>query len=225
MRLESVQLGVPDVAAASAEYTVLLGLPPVELPDGVARFQLRRGAVDLVPDAEGRRTITFVTEPKDPPLGRQKFHGLPVRVVPAAATEPVERVPAGAVDSVDHVVVQTPDAERAIALWRDKLGLRLAFDETFPKRRLRLLFFRSGGMTFEFATSDPPPPDRTGPDQLYGISYRVMDLGTQSKRLVAAGLDVSDLRPGNKLGTRVLTVRSGTAGVPTLFLEEPSRPA
>jgi catechol 2,3-dioxygenase-like lactoylglutathione lyase family enzyme len=225
MRLESVQLGVPDVAAATTEYQTLLGVPPVELPDGVARFQLRRGAVDLVPDPAGRRTVTFVAEPKDPSLGREKFHGLPVRVVPAAPTEPIERVPQGAVDSVDHVVVQTPDAERAITLWRDRFGLRLAFDETFPKRRLRLLFFRSGGMTFEFATSDPPPTDRNGPDQLYGISYRVMDLGVQSKRLIAAGLDVSDLRPGNKAGTRVMTVRSGTAGVPTLFLEEPGRPA
>lgn len=224
MRLESVQLGVPDMAAATAEYTTLLGVPPVELPDGVARFPLRRGAVDLVPDAGGARTVTFVAEPKDPPLGKNAFHGLAVRIVPAAATEPPERVPQGAVDSVDHVVVQTPDAERAIAFWRDKCGLRLAFDETFPKRRLRLLFFRSGHMTFEFATSDPPPADRTGPDRLYGISYRVMDLGAQQKRLTAAGLDVSDLRPGNKAGTRVMTVRSGTAGVPTLFLEEPGRP-
>lgn len=225
MRLESVQVGVPDVAAASAEYATLLGVPPVELPGGVVRFGLRRGAIDLLPDPGGARTVTFVAEPKDPALGRNPFHGLAVRIVPAAATEPPERVPPGAVDSVDHVVVQTPDAERAIALWRDRCGLRLAFDEAFPKRRLRLLFFRSGGMTFEFATSEPPPLDRSGPDQLYGISYRVMDLGAQLKRLTAAGLDVSDIRPGNKAGTRVLTVRSGTAGVPTLFLEEPGRPA
>lgn len=79
-------------------------------------------------------------------------------------------------------------------------------------------------MTFEFATSAPPPADASGPDHFYGISYRVLDLGAQRKRLDAAGLDVSDLRPGNKAGTRVMTVKSGTAGVPTLFLEEPGRP-
>jgi len=225
MRLESVQLGVADLAAARAEYATLLGVPPAELADGVVRFALRRGAVDLVPDAGGGRAVTFVAEPKDPPLRRNAFHGLDVRFVRTAALEAPERVPSGAVDSIDHVVVQTPDAERAIALWRDRCGLRLAFDETFPKRRLRLLFFRSGGLTFEFATSDPPPADRSGPDRLYGVSYRVMDLGAHQRRLVAAGLDVSDLRPGNKAGTRVMTVRSGTAGIPTLFLEEPGRPA
>ena len=222
MRIESVQIGVPDVAAASAAYGLLLGVPPTPLPNDAVRFALRRGAVDLEPGTG--RSITFVAEAKDPKLRANAFHGLTVRFVAEPVVEPPERVPASAVDSVDHVVVQTPDAERAIAFWRDRCNLRLAFDETFPKRGLRLLFFRSGGVTFEFATSATPPADTSGPDQFYGISYRVLDLGAQRKRLDAAGLDVSDLRPGNKAGTRVMTVKSGTAGVPTLFLEEPGRP-
>ena len=115
--------------------------------------------------------------------------------------------------------MRTPDSDRTIRLWRDRVGLRLALDRTFPERGLRLLFFRSAGMTLEFAGSDPPPADRSQPDQLYGVSYRVPDLAAHRERLVAAGVDVSPVRPGMRPATSVVTVRSGTAGVPTLLLE------
>ena len=42
-----------------------------------------------------------------------------------------------------------------------------------------------------------------------------------------AGVDVSEVRTGRKPGTRVMTVRSGTCGVPTLLVQpsagKPSR--
>ena len=41
--------------------------------------------------------------------------------------------------------------------------------------------------------------------------------------LSAAGLDVSEVRAGRKPGTRVLTVRSGTCGIPTLLVERTAR--
>ena len=40
----------------------------------------------------------------------------------------------------------------------------------------------------------------------------------------AAGLDVSEVRAGRKPGTRVLTLRDGTCGVPTLLLERGGAP-
>jgi hypothetical protein len=38
-------------------------------------------------------------------------------------------------------------------------------------------------------------------------------------RLAGAGLDVSEVRPGRKPGTRVISVKDGTCGVPTLLIE------
>ena len=38
-------------------------------------------------------------------------------------------------------------------------------------------------------------------------------------RLAEAGVDVSEVRNGRKPGTRVMTVRSGTSGVPTLLVQ------
>ena len=40
-----------------------------------------------------------------------------------------------------------------------------------------------------------------------------------------AGIDVSEVRTGRKPGTRVMSVRSGTCGIHTLFLERTPRQA
>jgi hypothetical protein len=96
--------------------------------------------------------------------------------------------------------------------------LRLALDRAFPERGLRLVFFRSGGITLEFATADAESSS-DGPDRFHGVSYRVPDLAARRDRLLRAGIEVSEVRTGMRPGTSVVTVRSGTAGVPTLLLE------
>jgi hypothetical protein len=101
--------------------------------------------------------------------------------------------------------------------------LHLALDREFPKRGLRMLFFRSAGVTLEFVGALSAPADTGGPDSFYGIAYRVGDLEAWRGRLLRAGVDVSEIRPGQKAGTRVVSVRCGAAGVPTLFIEDPSR--
>jgi catechol 2,3-dioxygenase-like lactoylglutathione lyase family enzyme len=215
VELDGVQIEVPDLDEAAAAYALLLGIEPLRLDGDVRRFQLARGAVELARGAPGARSIGFVG---DPPAGGwpETFHGLAVRL----GTRPEAALPASDV-AIDHLVVQTPDAERAIRLWRDRVGLRLALDRPFPERGLRLVFFRSGGMTLELAAAYPAPAagDGNGMDRLHGVSYRVHDLEARRERLLRAGVDVSEARPGMRPGTSVATVRSGTAGVPTLLLE------
>ena len=58
-----------------------------------------------------------------------------------------------------------------------------------------------------------------GPDRFHGVSYRVPDLVARRDRLLRAGVEVSEVRAGMRPGTSVVTVRAGTAGVPTLLLE------
>lgn len=221
MRLDGVRIETPDLATACARYATLLGVDGVPLATGAARFQLGRGAIELVAGEAGRATVLFVRERPDDawPTGPDGHHGL------AVAIEDPPDVPPGvaradAAEAIDHVVVFTSSPARAIALWRDRRGLRLAFDREFPERKVRLLFFRSGGLTFEMASALPPPAEPDVPDRFYGVSYRVPDLAARREALLAAGFDVSEIRPGNKTGTRVASVRSGTADVPTLLLEE-----
>ena len=71
----------------------------------------------------------------------------------------------------------------------------------------------------------------------YGIAARMLEmLGCTRVRLLtnnpaklegvsAAGIDVSEMRTGRKPGTRVVSVRNGTCGIPTLLVERTARAA
>ena len=216
MRLIGVRIETPDVVAGAERYATLLGVAPAIRPDGARRFALERGVLELA-DGTGRATILFARErPDDAFASDPAVHGVAFRVEDDVAPAPVS---AGLVEAIDHVVIFTPDPPRTIACWRDANGLRLAFDKEFPERRIRLMFFRSGGLTLEYACPLPAPDDPSGADRFYGVSYRVRDLDAHRTALLAAGFDVSEIRAGNKAGTRVASVRSGTAEVPTLLLE------
>jgi len=128
---------------------------------------------------------------------------------------------AACVRGVDHVVIRTRAPERAIRLYRDRLGIRLALDRTFPERGVRLIFFRVGGVTLELATRATPPADAredAGPDFLWGVAYQVADPRSAHARLDALGFELSPVRRGNKAGTEVFTVRGTPLGVPTLII-------
>lgn len=223
MQLDCIEIGASDLVGASRDYELLLGVAPAADRDGVLRFQLGRGAVELQSGGPGIQSLRFVPSADDReinwPADTESFHGIAVHV-DAPFDGPVRARAADAIDAIDHVVIHSPDLDRAIALWRDRLGLRLALDREFPERGLRLLFFRSGGITLEFAGTLQKAQDVSGSDRLYGVAYRVGDLEACRTRLLRAGFEVTAIRPGHKRGTRVATVRSRTAEVPTLLIAE-----
>lgn len=124
---------------------------------------------------------------------------------------------AAAVTGLDHVVIRTPDPDRAAALYGARLGLDLRLDRSNPDWGARLLFFRCGDLIVEIA-HELNAGVSSEPDRFRGLSWRVPDAGSARDRLQAAGLDVSEARAGRKPGTRVFTVRDRTCGVPTLML-------
>jgi catechol 2,3-dioxygenase-like lactoylglutathione lyase family enzyme len=206
-----------DVEAAHAELTAR-GLAPGPVSPGLGRDAdsglIRRWRTALLPIERTRGVLLIAIE-----------HGSPDLLPDAAPVGPASAVISG----IDHAVVQTPDAEAAIALYRDGLGLRLALDRSFPDWGMRLVFLRVGGVTIELAQplqvsrSEPQASeDQKGgaqSDQLWGLSWRVPDVDAARARLAAAGVDVSEVRPGRKPGTRVVSVKDGTCGVPTLLIE------
>ena len=133
------------------------------------------------------------------------------------------RTTTASITAMDHVVVSTPDPERAAALYGARLGLDMALDRSHPDWG-QLMFFRCGDLIVEVVHR--PGKDATADkahDKLYGLSWRVADADATRARLVSAGLDVSEVRTGRKPGTRVLTVRNGTCGIPTLLVERTAR--
>jgi catechol 2,3-dioxygenase-like lactoylglutathione lyase family enzyme len=125
------------------------------------------------------------------------------------------------VDGLDHVVVSTEDSERAAALYGARLGLDMALDRTHQDWG-QLMFFRCGDLIVEVVRRPVAGGDATR-DKLWGLSWRVGDLEGARRRLMAAGIEVSEIRIGRKPGTRVMSIRSGTCGVQTLFLERTAR--
>jgi catechol 2,3-dioxygenase-like lactoylglutathione lyase family enzyme len=125
------------------------------------------------------------------------------------------------ITAMDHVVVSTADPERAAALFGARLGLDMALDRSHPDWG-RLMFFRCGDLIVEVVHRPDPKADKTH-DKLWGLSWRVADVESTRARLVSAGIDVSEVRTGRKPGTRVLTVRTGTCGIPTLLVERTAR--
>jgi catechol 2,3-dioxygenase-like lactoylglutathione lyase family enzyme len=141
------------------------------------------------------------------------------------ARERPRSVPSAAapVTAIDHVVISTADPERAAALYGARLGLDMALDRSHPDWG-RLMFFRCGDLIVEVVHRPDVKAHKTH-DKLWGLSWRVADIDATRARLASAGVDVSDVRSGRKPGTRVLTVRNGTCGIPTLLVEPTARPA
>jgi catechol 2,3-dioxygenase-like lactoylglutathione lyase family enzyme len=127
------------------------------------------------------------------------------------------------ITGMDHVVISTGDPERAAALYGARLGLDMALDRSHPEWG-RLMFFRCGDLIVEIVHRPGAAVD-SAHDKLYGVSWRVDDAEATRARLLSAGIDVSEVRTGRKPGTRVLTVRSGTCGIPTLLVERTAKPS
>jgi catechol 2,3-dioxygenase-like lactoylglutathione lyase family enzyme len=141
------------------------------------------------------------------------------------ATERPRSPPSGdaPVTAMDHVVISTGDPERAAALYGARLGLDMALDRSHPDWG-RLMFFRCGDLIVEIVHRPGVQADPAR-DQLYGLSWRAADIDATRARLVGAGIDASEVRTGRKPGTRVLTVRNGTCGIPTLLVERTAKPS
>ena len=98
-----------------------------------------------------------------------------------------------AVSGLDHVVIRTPNPERAVALYAGRLGLSLRLDRSEPSWGARLLFFRCGDLVIEVA-HDLKAGVSDEPDRLWGLSWRVPDIARAHARVKAAGIEVSDIR-------------------------------
>lgn len=177
-------------------------------PD-IERLHRRCSRVGLEPEAIAERSGARSFR-----AGTERTHG--ARLFFMQREAPL--VSSAGVVGLDHIVVRSSDGERAAALYGARLGLDMRLDREVAGRRL--LFFRCGDAIVEIV-HDPSITD--GRDRLWGLSWRVADADAERERLANAGLSVSDVRTGNKAGTRVFTVRDQTCGVPTLMIEQNSR--
>lgn len=192
-----------DGLVADRETFVRRGLEPSDITSGQSRHAEtgaeRRWQSLRLPDEKAGGIKVFVVEPGEGALAP----------APAAAD---------AVHGLDHAVVNTAAPDRALAFYGARLGLRLAMDRTNPDWGVRLIFFRTGGLTIEIARRLSEPEDTGRPDTFWGLTWAVKDIDAAHTRLSASGFDISEIRKGRKPGSWVFTIRNGTMSVPTLFI-------
>ncbi|TGN88437.1 glyoxalase [Bradyrhizobium yuanmingense] len=180
-------------------------------PDTVAEVESSDAATDAVLHWKRTRAATELTRGV-----RMFFLELADERPKSAATD------IAPIEGLDHVVVTTEDSERAAALYGARLGLDLALDRSHQDWG-QLMFFRCGDLIVEVVRR-PVAGGDAAHDRLWGLSWRVGDIDATRARLIASGLDVSEVRTGRKPGTRIMTVRSGTCGIQTVLLERSPKP-
>lgn len=197
-----IGFGVPDLARAQHRLERV----------GIPAYARDETSIN----AETGATRTWATAG----LRSKSTHGASLFLVEQAPnTTPWPEAPAveAAVTGLDHVVINTPDPERAAALYGARLGLDMKLDRSNPDWGTRLMFFRVGDLVVEVAHSLKAGVS-DGPDAPWGLSWRVADVTAAHARLTAAGSDVSEVRVGRKPGTAVFTVKDAPGGVPTLVI-------
>ena len=168
-----------------------------------------------------RRSVTTARDGDRLALSTEAAHGVAIGLVQRGDTPPpspfLKSSEAAAIGALDHVVVRTPNPERAIAFYAGRLGLDLRLDRSNPAWGARLLFFRCGDLVVEIA-HDLKKGVSDAPDELWGLSWRANDIDACNERLKKAGVEVTAPRPGRRPGSHVFSVQSHTANVPTIVI-------
>ncbi len=176
------------------------GLNPGDVSDGESQDllsnQTRNWQMFRCDDAACAGIKTFILQHKSKPLTPNMKNGL----------------------RLDHLVINTSNPDRSIAHYGARLGIRFALDRTIDKFGVRFLFFKLGDLVLEIIHKPDSEHVSSGGDHIWGLTWKVEDLERAHERLRNAGVTVSDIRIGRKPGTKVFTVKSHSAGIPTLFL-------
>jgi catechol 2,3-dioxygenase-like lactoylglutathione lyase family enzyme len=201
MALEFSSPAAAPAAVPSAGLALMFGVADL----AASAHRLERRAIPCAPPHDGRVILDIAAT-----------HNVAIGLVAQSKTTAAASA-AHDILGLDHVVVRTRDPERAVALYGGRLGLDLRLDRTNPERGNRLLFFVCGDLVVEIS-HDTGKGVRPGPDSIWGLAWRSADIHLSRARMQAAGIAVSEIRPGNRPGTEVFTVKSHTFNVPTLVI-------
>jgi catechol 2,3-dioxygenase-like lactoylglutathione lyase family enzyme len=222
--------GVPASVQLANARLDFVAAPAGQGSDGLAGLTFATGDLAKAQHLLQRRAMRVYMADGHLHLATDSTHGVPVSLVErrrdlTAAVPASDAADAGAaVSGLDHVVIRTPDPERAVALYAGRLGMSLRLDRSEPAWGARLLFFRCGDLIVEVA-HDLKAGVSGEPDKLWGLSWRVPDIAATHARLRACGVETSEVRVGRRPGTRIFTVKSHTAGVPTIMIGPDARAA
>ena len=243
-RLDTVVVGVDNLADAKADYSLMFGAEGV-----AARFNGRSAhrfstsntnlcLVEKKGDRAGMESLVFAVPDKAGALRRLGKVGIEVdsdenglvslkrentRSLQFVLCEEHCDSAAGTSPNgnglvgLDHAVIASGDGDYTASLLSARLQLDMRLDLTNPDWDARLMFFRCGDLIVEVyqPLSKPLAPER---DRFFGLSWRADNIDRAHATFSEHGFDVSEVRTGRRPGSRVFTLRDRTHGVPTLVL-------
>jgi catechol 2,3-dioxygenase-like lactoylglutathione lyase family enzyme len=222
-QLNNIAFEIAPVGAGAAPGLQRIGFEVVDMAATVRKLGRRGLGCEETLGEHWRASDGGAIERAVTALSIASTHGIAIALIETAqADDGLPPSTAQAVSGIDHLVVRSPNPERAVALYGGRLGLDFALDRTNPDWGSRLLFFMCGGVRVEIGhalskgISDEP-------DQFSGLAWKVPDAAAAQQRLQASGVQTNDAKTGRRPGSQVLTVRSNTCNVPTLFLSETPR--
>ncbi|WP_245569663.1 VOC family protein [Gordonia shandongensis] len=210
-----MSLPVPDAEASRRAYELLLGSGSDALwtgsnaavtiadTDGDVAVDLRVSDLDAAVDFAGRRGLrTQITDDRRAGLVDHRPFGV------------ADDIAADGTTMLDHLVLTGGSVEQALALFGGRLGISLRLIRELGDG-VAQLFFRTPTVVLEVVAGG-------GTDDwgLMGLAWRAPSIDGERDRLVAAGIDVSEVRAGRKPGTRVCTVREPAFGTGTLLIQQ-----
>ncbi len=231
LSVDDVHLTLPtaDRAASARLYDILLGTRAAErwavsngsigLADSDRRLTVDLHVADLAGAATLLRRRGVALDDRGESDGMGKSLALteyaPLRVT---GYEMTGGGAPGATSSgmIDHVVFTVAEADAAIALFGGRLGVNLRLVRDLGKG-VSQLFFRTRSTVLEVVAGAPDTDEGIG---LMGVAWRCSDIVAEQRRLVDAGLNVSEVRTGRKAGTEVCTVREPALGTATLLIQQ-----
>ncbi|MEX1141508.1 MAG: methylmalonyl-CoA epimerase [Thermoleophilaceae bacterium] len=127
---------------------------------------------------------------------------------------------------IDHVGVAVADLDEAVALYRDRLGMREQHRETVEEQGVHAVLLEIGVSHVELIAPIGPEGsvakflERSGPG-LHHVAYRTDDIDAELERVRAAGLRLIDEQPRVGIqGSRVAFVHpKSTGGVLTEIVQ------
>jgi methylmalonyl-CoA/ethylmalonyl-CoA epimerase len=127
---------------------------------------------------------------------------------------------------IDHIGIAVADLDEAVALYRDRLGMREQHRETVEEQGVHAVLLEIGDAHIELIS--PIGPDggvarfleRNG-DGMHHVAYRTDDIDATLERLVAGGMRMIDEEPRTGIrGSRVAFAHpKSTGGVLTEIVQ------
>lgn len=127
---------------------------------------------------------------------------------------------------IDHIGIAVEEIDGALALYRDKLGMREVHRETIEAQGVEALLLEIGDAYVELiAPIDPEGGvarfiEKRGPG-MHHVAYRTQDIDGDIKRLVAAGMRTigDEAHPGIRNTRAIFLHPKSTGGVLTELVQ------